>query len=311
MAQAVVVEGKNSATVKSSELKCTASPNNKNDECGVLIYQSQSGDADTGTSSFTGEDSTLEILESSSYYSSAPMFYVTNTAANIALTNCKLNYGSGKFLVADEGSWGSSGSNGGTVTLTLTNQNIEGNISVGNSSSLTLSLGNSTIKGTINGNQTAAKLAITLDSDSTITLTGNSYYTSLTNAASDSSNIVTGSYTWGSYEESSTSGSSSGSEGSPPNQSGGSDGQGGPGDRSDFVPGSGGPPDQSSGSDGQSGPGDRSDFVPGSGEPPDKPGNDTTIKTTYETKYKLRLIINKKKKAFIWIIIMKNFFLKS
>ena len=294
-AQAVVVEGKNSATVKSSELKCTASPNKKNDECGVLIYQSQSGDADTGTSSFTGEDSTLEILESSSYYSSAPMFYVTNTAANIALTNCKLNYGSGKFLVADEGSWGSSGSNGGTVTLTLTNQNIEGNISVGNSSSLTLSLVNSTIKGTINGNQTAAKLAITLDSDSTITLTGNSYYTSLTNADSDSSNIVTGSYTWGSYEESSTSGSSSGSGDSPPDQSGGSDRQGGPGDRSDFVPGSGGPPDQSSGSDRQ--PGDRSDFVPGSGEPPDKPGNDTTITTTYETNTTVEVTIPQENNA--------------
>ena len=272
-AQAVVVEGKNSATLKSSELKCSASPNNKNDECGVLIYQSQSGDAESGTSSFTGEESTLEILESSSYYSSAPMFYITNTAANIALTNCKLNYGSNKFLVADEGSWGSSGSNGGTVTLTLTNQNIEGNINVGNSSSLTISLVNSTIKGIINGNQTAAKLAITLDSESTITLTGNSYYTSLTNAASDSSNIVTGSYTWGSYEESSTSGSSScsGSEDSPP--------------------------DQSSGSDRQGGPGSRSDFVPGSGEPPDKPGNDTTITTTYETNSTIEVTIPQENNA--------------
>ena len=48
-AQAVVVEGKNSANIKSSKLKCTASPNNKNDECGVLIYQSMSGDAASGT----------------------------------------------------------------------------------------------------------------------------------------------------------------------------------------------------------------------------------------------------------------------
>ena len=46
-AQAVVVEGKNSANLKSSTIKCTGSGNNRNDACGVLIYQSMSGDADT------------------------------------------------------------------------------------------------------------------------------------------------------------------------------------------------------------------------------------------------------------------------
>ena len=57
----VVVEGKNSANIKSSELKCTANPNNKDDECGVLIYQSMSGDAESGTSSLTCQNSTLDI----------------------------------------------------------------------------------------------------------------------------------------------------------------------------------------------------------------------------------------------------------
>ena len=203
-AQAVVVEGKNSATIKSSELKCTASPNNKDDECGVLIYQSMSGDAESGTSSFTCESSTLEILSTSSYYSSAPLFYITNTAANIELSQCTFTYGSGQFLVADEGSWGSSGSNGGTVSLTLNNQNIEGDIVVGSSSSLTLTMVNSTFKGKINADKTASKLDIVLDLDSTITLTGNSYYTSLTNAKADGSNIVAGSYSLNSYDEESS-----------------------------------------------------------------------------------------------------------
>ena len=214
-AQAVVVEGKNSATIESSTLKCTASPNNKNDECGVLIYQSQSGDADTGTSTFTCESSTIEILSTSSYYSSAPMFYVTNTAANIALTDCEFTFGSGTFLNAATGSWGTSGSNGGTVTMTLTNQDIEGDIVVDSSSSLTLTLVNSSIKGKINTAKEAAKLAITLDSDSTLTLTGNSYYTSLTNSDSSNSNIETGSYTWEQYDESSSASGGSGSSTSP------------------------------------------------------------------------------------------------
>ena len=204
-AQAVVVEGKNSATIKSSNLKCTASPNNeKNDGCGVFIYQSMSGDADSGTSYFNCYSSTIEIT-SGDYYETSPMFYITNTEAEISLNDCNFTFGSGTFLVADEGSWGTAGTNGGTVALTLTNQNIEGDIEVGDSSSLTITLVNSSITGTINGDKTAAKLAITLDSDSSIILTGNSYYTSLTNADSDNSNIQTGSYTWSTYDETASS----------------------------------------------------------------------------------------------------------
>ena len=55
-----------------------------------------------------------------------------------------------------------------------------------------------------------------MDSDSTLTLTGNSYYTSLTNADSDNSNVVTGSYTWNIYEETEISSGSSSSSGSSP-----------------------------------------------------------------------------------------------
>ena len=217
-AQAIVVEGKNSATTKSSTLKCTASDNGRNDECGILIYQSMSGDADTGTSSFNCESSTIEILEDSSHYGTAPMFYITNTEANIALTGCTFTYGSGTFLKAEEGSWGTSGSNGGTVTLTLTNQDITGDIVVGSSSSLTIKLISSTIKGTINGDKTASTLSITLDSDSKITLTGNSYYTSLTNADSSGSNIITGSYTWSTYDDTGNSTDGNDSDNSDSNQ---------------------------------------------------------------------------------------------
>ena len=217
-AQAIVVEGKNSATIKSSTLKCSASDNGRNDECGILIYQSMSGDADTGTSSFNCESSTIEILEDSSHYKTAPMFYITNTEANIALTGCTFTYGSGTFLKAEEGSWGTSGSNGGTVTLTLTNQDITGDIVVGSSSSLTIKLISSTIKGTINGDKTASKLSITLDSDSKITLTGNSYYTSLTNADSSGSNIITGSYTWSTYDDTGNSTDGNDSDNSDSNQ---------------------------------------------------------------------------------------------
>ena len=108
---------------------------------------------------------------------------------------------------------------------------MKGDIVIGSSSSLTLSLVNSSNKGTINANKTATKLDITLDSDSNITLTGNSYYISLTNEDSENSNIISGSYSLTFYNESSSTSSSnstnsssspisSSSGGSPPDKPG-------------------------------------------------------------------------------------------
>ena len=208
-AQAVVVEGKNTATITgSSDLKCDGGGNRDSnaDKCGIMLYQSMSGDADSGTSTFNCESSTVEILSTSistsSVYRSAPMFFITNTDAAINLKGCTFTYGSGVFLNAGGTSeWGSTGSNGGVVTLTLKNQNIEGNFVVDGYSGLTIIMESSSIKGTINTEKTAAKLNITLDSASTITLTGNSYYTSLTNAKTDGSNLVNGTYSWTKTEE--------------------------------------------------------------------------------------------------------------
>ena len=198
-AQAVVIEGKNTATVKeSSNLKCNGNPNRKDvDKCGVMLYQSMSGDAASGTSTFNCDKSTIEIQSSSSVYSSAPMFFITNTQAKINLEECTFKYGSGVFLnAAGTSEWGNSGSNGGVVTLTLTNQDIEGDIVVDAYSGLTINLIGSTITGKINAANTAAKIAISMDEDSSIILTGNSYYTSLVNEKTDGSNLVNGTYKW-------------------------------------------------------------------------------------------------------------------
>jgi len=198
-AQAVVIEGKNTATVKeSSNLKCNGNPNRKDvDKCGVMLYQSMSGDAASGTSTFNCDKSTIEIQSSSSVYSSAPMFFITNTQAKINLEECTFKYGSGVFLnAAGTSEWGNSGSNGGVVTLTLTNQDIEGDIVVDAYSGLTINLIGSTITGKINVANTAAKIAISMDEDSSIILTGNSYYTSLVNEKTDGSNLVNGTYKW-------------------------------------------------------------------------------------------------------------------
>ena len=201
-AQTVVVEGKNTANIfDKSELYCYGTGNRNNiDNCGVMIYQSMSGDAADGTGVLNCVDSTLEILKESEIYTTAPMFFVTNTKAVINLEDCRINYGSNIFLdIKGTTEWGNEGSNGGEVTLNLNNQEIKGDITVDGISSLSIVMKNSKITGTINTSKKAKSLSISLDSKSTITLTGNSYYTSLTNEVSSGENIVKGEYTFSEY----------------------------------------------------------------------------------------------------------------
>ena len=193
-AQMVVVEGANSALIKDSNLNSFSKGNRDSqvDSSGIFIYQSTSGDANEGVGSFVAVSSNFTIFENSTYYSSAPMFFVTNTEAKITLLGGnKFNYGSGVFLKADTNTenWGTSGKNGGTVTLYVKGESIVGNIICGSNSSITIYLTeNSNLTGTITGN-----VNIYIDSTSKWTLTGNSevsYYQSVS-----SSNIVNGTYT--------------------------------------------------------------------------------------------------------------------
>ena len=58
--QMVVIEGKNTATVKNSILNATGTGNRGDtDVCGIMIYQSMSGDAGEGTGTFNSTNSTL------------------------------------------------------------------------------------------------------------------------------------------------------------------------------------------------------------------------------------------------------------
>ncbi len=83
------------------------------------------------------------------------MFHVTNVTTTITLEDVDFTYASDSnvFLDASADSWGSSGKNGGNVTLNLVNQDITGVILFDGVSSVT----------------------VNLDSASTWTLTGDSY----------------------------------------------------------------------------------------------------------------------------------------
>ncbi|MCR5207146.1 MAG: hypothetical protein K6C14_01555 [Eubacterium sp.] len=189
--QNIVIEGKNSASVTDSTLTASGAGNrNGVDNAGVMLYQSMSGDASEGTGTLTVTDSTLEIQSASEYYKTAPMFFVTNTDAVINLKNTKLVFGSGTLLnAAATSEWGNSGSNGGNVTLNAEKQTLSGNVVADSISTVNINLSASEYEGAVNGDNTAKEITLRLDKASKITLTGDSYVTSLDNADDTNSNI--------------------------------------------------------------------------------------------------------------------------
>ena len=121
-AQIAVVEGKNSINLQGCEFSANGNGNrNGVDNAGVMIYQSMSGDASMGTGSFTATDCTLMVLSSSGVYDVTPFFFITNTDATIDLTGTTISFDASEKFISALGTseWGKSGSNGGNVTVSL------------------------------------------------------------------------------------------------------------------------------------------------------------------------------------------------
>lgn len=179
-----VIEGKNSITLNNTKLTSygIGRVDDGIDNCGVMIYQSMSGDASEGTGTFSATDSTLTISKKSKVYKTSPMFFITNTDAVINLENTKLNYGSNQLVAVsgNDGEWGSQGSNGGNLTFNATNQTLNGNISVDNISTASFVLKSSTLTSMINSENNAKEVNLSLDSSSKWVVTGDSYVTTLT-----------------------------------------------------------------------------------------------------------------------------------
>ena len=128
--EAVVVEGKNHAILSD----CVMESNS--DRSGVMLYQSMSGDA--ADSDAANSVSTLEMTKVElTCLQDVPTLFVTNTTSEATLTNCTLD-APGGLIEAEEDRWGTSGSNGGTVTVTLDGTSSDGAITAGSSSSITV-----------------------------------------------------------------------------------------------------------------------------------------------------------------------------
>lgn len=190
--EALVIEGQNSIDLEDctvsgnmSDTKGTSSDENVHN---VMIYQSMSGDADVGTSSFSMTGGNLTS-------NNGDMFYITNTDCTLSLSGVDIvNKDSDAYLMNITGNsashgWGTAGANGAQVTFTADDQTLEGDIRVDSISTLNMTLsGNSTFTGTINideneegGEAVSDNAVVTIEKGSTWTLTGDCTITSLTN----------------------------------------------------------------------------------------------------------------------------------
>lgn len=186
--EAVVVEGLNSVALNNCLVSgnMTGSNGSSTDNIhNVMLYQSMSGDADVGNSSFTMTSGSLTA-------NSGDMFYITNTDASVALSGVTLVPAANTKLLLVSGNdgargWGKAGSNGGNCSFSATNQKLDGDILVDAISTLDLTIKEgSRFTGAINSDGTAASsLKLTLDATSTWFLTADSYVTAFNGSISN------------------------------------------------------------------------------------------------------------------------------
>lgn len=174
-----VVEGKNSITLTNSNV--TGYHDN-----GFMLYQSFSGDAESGIARLKAENNTLTT------HGTGAFIYVNNTTAEADLTGNTILMPNTTTLVkaAADSRWGKDGENGGHLTLRASNQELSGNIVADSISTVALDMTNgSSLVGAINTDNTAKEVTLKLSKDSTWTLTGDSYVKSLTNEDTAGENI--------------------------------------------------------------------------------------------------------------------------
>ena len=190
--EALVIEGKNSISLEdctvTGNMSDTQGASSDENVHNVMIYQSMSGDADVGTSTFTMTGGALTAKN-------GDMFYVTNTHCILTLSGVTIhNEDTDAYLLRVTGNsasrgWGSAGSNGAQVEFTADAQTLTGDIIVDTISTLTMTLKNgSSFTGTVNitdiaqgGTAVSDNAVVTIENGCTWTLTGDCTLASLVN----------------------------------------------------------------------------------------------------------------------------------
>jgi len=196
LSEGVCIEGKNSITLENCSLTANNTQCNGNATFldTIMIYQSMSGDADSGTSAFTMTGGSLTGL-------SGHLFHVTNTHAVITLDQVELtNEGSDILLSVCDDGWNGADN---IAEVYASRQALSGTLLVGDNSTLNLSLSDGSVfEGSVSGEITNAKgeqvsstvgtVSVTLDETSTWILTADTWISSFSGNAE---NVISNGHT--------------------------------------------------------------------------------------------------------------------
>ena len=196
LSEGVCIEGKNSITLEGCSLTANNTQCNGNATFldTIMIYQSMSGDADSGTSAFTMTGGSLTGL-------SGHLFHVTNTHAVITLDQVELtNEGSDILLSVCDDGWNGDDN---IAEVYASRQALSGTLLVGDNSTLNLSLSDGSVfEGTVSGEITNAKgeqvsssvgtVSVSLDETSTWVLTADTWISSFSGNAE---NVISNGHT--------------------------------------------------------------------------------------------------------------------
>ena len=196
LSEGVCIEGQNSITLEGCSLTADNTQCNGNATFldTIMIYQSMSGDADSGTSAFTMTGGSLTGL-------SGHLFHVTNTHAVITLDQVELtNEGSDILLSVCDDGWNGADN---IAEVYASRQALSGTLLVGDNSTLNLSLSDGSVfEGSVSGEITNAKgeqvsssvgtVSVTLDETSTWALTADTWISSFSGNAE---NVISNGHT--------------------------------------------------------------------------------------------------------------------
>ncbi len=165
------VEGGNYVTIKNSTMSSNAEAR------GILLHQSNSGDAEGVSPVCTVTGSSLTTTNSS-----APLCFVTNVQGTLSLTDVTTDIASGKLMTVEYYKRGENST--GTLVLKTTQDNwtYTGDVSADEKNKVAVDVCDNVIwNGASDTDHTALSATVTVESGAVWNLTGNSYVNTLTN----------------------------------------------------------------------------------------------------------------------------------
>ncbi len=165
------VEGGNNVTIQNSQMTSNA------DARGILLHQSNSGDAEGTKPVCTVSNSTLTTTNAS-----APLCFVTNVVGTLTLTDVTLSVASGKLMSVEYYKRGENSTGLLQLRTTQDTWTYEGSVDADEVNNAAVSVGENVVwNGAIDSDNDAVSADVTVENGGVWCLTANSYVTNLTN----------------------------------------------------------------------------------------------------------------------------------